>query len=329
MGRLRHDAISALAALTRLHPAPRTSVRLPGSVAAQMVGEDRDRYAEALREAAEVGVLSTGPEQTAWYGAPISSDTQASRAEELVDQLRDEILPQLRRAGARAGGELGLREPATLVQLGERLALLDRVQALLGTFQSAVFAAPLPDLVAATADKRWREERGVEMGFRARRRLKKEAAALQRPAALSPDLHRDLGEARDVVEEWRRHAAEAEGSPSRPSLPEDLEQIHRIAARSQKVLDELAVLLDGTAGADLAPTSTTERRVEALAADRADLETSAARKLLRRLGFDGLGERRGPPCPPRPDRPGRRRAGAGLWRSVLELIAGAEPTISQ
>ena len=329
-----HDAISALAALTRLHPAPRTSVRLPGSVAAQMVGEDRDRYTEALREAAEVGVLSTGPEQTAWYGAPISSDTQASRAEELVDQLRGEILPQLRRAGARAGGELGLREPATLVQLGERLALLDRVQALLGTFQSAVFAAPLPDLVAATADKRWREERGVEMGFGARRRLKKEAAALQRPASLSPDLHRDLGEARDVLEEWRRHAAETEGSPSRPSLPEDLEQIHRIAARSQKVLDELAVLLDGTgAGADLARTGLDEleRRVEALAADRADLETLPRRtELLRRLGFDGLGELV-------EDLRARRvpidQVGAELelawWRSVLELIAGAEPTISQ
>ncbi|OFT66348.1 hypothetical protein HMPREF3159_00245, partial [Brachybacterium sp. HMSC06H03] len=329
-----HDAISALAALTRLHPAPRTSVRLPGSVAAQMVGEDRERYAEALREAAEVGVLSTGPEQTAWYGAPISSDTQASRAEELVDQLRDEILPQLRRAGARAGGELGLREPATLVQLGERLALLDRVQALLGTFQSAVFAAPLPDLVAATADKRWREERGVEMGFGARRRLKKEAAALQRPASLSPDLHRDLGEARDVLEEWRRHAAETEGSPSRPSLPEDLEQIHRIAARSQKVLDELAVLLDGTgAGADLARTGLDEleRRVEALAADSADLETLPRRtELLRRLGFDGLGELV-------EDLRARRvpidQVGAELelawWRSVLELIAGAEPTISQ
>lgn len=329
-----HDAISALAALTRLHPAPRTSVRLPGSVAAQMVGEDRERYAEALREAAEVGVLSTGPEQTAWYGAPISSDTQASRAEELVDQLRDEILPQLRRAGARAGGELGLREPATLVQLGERLALLDRVQALLGTFQSAVFAAPLPDLVAATADKRWREERGVEMGFGARRRLKKEAAALQRPAALSPDLHRDLGEARDVLDEWRRHAAAAEGNPSRPSLPEDLEQIHRIAARSQKVLDELTVLLDGTpAGADLARTDLDEleRRVEALAADRHDLETLPRRtELLRRLGFDGLGELV-------EDLRARRvpidQVGAELelawWRSVLELIAGAEPTISQ
>ena len=330
-----HDAISALAALTRLHPAPRTGVRLPAAVAAQMVGEDRERYAEALREAAEVGVLSTGPEQTAWYGAPISSDTQAARAEELVDQLRGEILPQLRRAAARTGSELGLAEPATLVQLVERLALLDRVRALLGTFQPAVFSAPLPDLVAATADKRWREERGVEMGFGARRRLRKDAAALQRPAALSPDLHRDLVEAREVAEQWRARTAAAEGTgPSRPALPDDLEAVHRVAGRSQKVLDELAVLLDGTpAGTDLAATSLDEleRRVESLAADRSDLETLPRRtELLRRLGFDGLGalvedlrERRVP----------IEQVGAELelawWRSVLELIAGAEPTISQ
>ena len=330
-----HDAISALAALTRLHPAPRTGVRLPASVAAQMVGEERERYAEALREAAEVGVLSTGPEQTAWYGAPISSDTQAARAEELIDQLRGEILPQLRRAAARAGGELGLAEPATLAQLVERLALLDRVRALLGTFQPAVFSAPLPDLVAATADKRWREERGVEMGFRARRRLRKDAAALQRPASLSTDLHRDLVEARDVADQWRSRTAPVEGAaPSRPALPEDLEAVHRVAARSQKVLDELAVLLDGTpAGTDLAGTELDEleRRIEALAADRADLETLPRRtELLRRLGFDGLGELV-------EDLRARRvpidQVGAELelawWRSVLELIAGAEPTISQ
>ena len=330
-----HDAISALAALTRLHPAPRTGVRVPASVAAQMVGEERERYAEALREAAEVGVLSTGPEQTAWYGAPISSDTQAARAEEIVDQLRGEILPQLRRAAARAGGELGLAEPATLAQLVERLALLDRVRALLGTFQPAVFSAPLPDLVAATADKRWREERGVEMGFRARRRLRKDAAALQRPASLSTDLHRDLVEARDVADQWRSRTAPVEGAaPSRPALPEDLEAVHRVAARSQKVLDELAVLLDGTpAGTDLAGTELDEleRRIEALAADRADLETLPRRtELLRRLGFDGLGELV-------EDLRARRvpidQVGAELelawWRSVLELIAGAEPTISQ
>ncbi|GAA1489112.1 DUF4011 domain-containing protein [Brachybacterium sacelli] len=337
-----HDAISALAALTRLRQAPRTQVRLRADVAAQMVGEDRERFTAALREAAEVGLLTTGPEETAWYGAPISSDTQAARAEELIDQLREETLPQLRAVYAETGGDLGLCEPTTLHGLTERLALLDRVRGLLGTFQSAVFSAQLADLVAATADKRWRDEHGVAMGFGLRRRLRRDAAALQRPASLSPDLHRDLTEARRVADDWRRAAvgretdpsAEASSKLSSPVLPADLDRAHRAAERAQRILDELAVLLDGTpAGSDLARTDIDEleHRVEALAADRADLESLPRRtELLRRLSFDGLGDlvedlraRRVP----------HEQVGPELelswWRSVLELIAGAEPTISQ
>ncbi|MFC7375947.1 hypothetical protein ACFQRD_11790 [Brachybacterium sp. GCM10030268] len=383
-GASAHDAISALAALTRLRPAPRTQVRLRADVAAQMVGADRDRFAAALREAAEVGILSSGPEESAWYGAPISSDTQAARAEELVSVLREEILPQLRRACDVTGGKLGLAEPTSLRQLTQRLSLLDRVQALLSTFQAAVFVSPLADLEAATADKAWRIEHGVTMGWGTRRRLRKEAASLQRPSSLSPDLHRDLTEARRVAEDWRRVTAEREadggssaaasassapqspsdadsssdavspagsGSPtgsassagprrsrsapgSKPSLPPDLAAVHRTADRAQKVLDELAVLLDGTeAGSDLARTDLDEleRRFEALHRDRADLENLPRRtELLRRLSFDGLGElvedlrmRRVP----------IDQVEAELelcwWRTVLELIAGAEPTISQ
>ncbi|WP_394215459.1 hypothetical protein [Brachybacterium vulturis] len=338
-----HEAISALAALTRLNPAPCTRVRLRADVAAQMIGADRDRFAAALREAAEVGVLSSGPEKTAWYGAPISSDTQAARAEELVAELREVVLPQLHRACARSGGALGLTEPTSLHQLQDRLSLLDRVRSLLATFQPAVFSAPLADLVAATADKRWREERGVAMGFGMRRRLRKDAAALQRPAALSPDLHRDLDEARRVTDAWRREtlgeepeqgAREEAPTPSRPALPDDLDAVHRAAARSEKVLDELAVLLDGTtSGADLTRTelSELEHRIEALHTDRGDLETLPRRtELLRRLSFDGLGELVEDLRARRVD---RELVGAELelawWGSVLELIAGAEPTISQ
>ncbi|NMA78788.1 MAG: hypothetical protein GX960_16310, partial [Actinomycetales bacterium] len=121
---------------------------------------------------------------------------------------------------------------------------------------------------------------------------------------------------------------------SRPRLPEDLDAVRRAAARSEKVLDELSVLLDGTEiGTDLARTDldALEQRIESLAADRADLETLPRRtELLRRFAFDGLGDlvedlrtRRVP----------IEQVGAELelswWRSVLELIAGAEPTISQ
>ncbi|PZP17642.1 MAG: hypothetical protein DI611_00835 [Brachybacterium faecium] len=332
-----HDAISALAALTRQRPAPRTTVRLRSDVAAQMIGEDRERYAEALREAATVGVLTSGPETTAWYGAPISSDTQAERAAALVDELRTVMLPQLRKAAASTGNGIGLRPATSLDELLGRIALLDRVRGVLATFQPAVFRAELAELVAATGDKTWRADHGVTMGWGVRRRLRKEGEALQRPASLTTDLHRDLLDARRVRDSWRQIAVD---DTKLPTLPEDLEQVRATAQKAQRILDELSVLLDGTVsadgtetGRDLAgtPFDDLERRLDALHRDRGDLETLPRRtELLRRLEFDGLGElvedlrtRRVPAAQVTSE------LDLAWWRSVLEFIAGAEPTISQ
>ncbi|EYT51027.1 hypothetical protein [Brachybacterium muris] len=332
-----HDAISALAALTRQRPAPRTTVRLRSDVAAQMIGEDRERYAEALREAATVGVLTSGPETTAWYGAPISSDTQAERAEALVDELRTVMLPQLRKAAASTGNGIGLRHATSLEELLGRIALLDRVRGVLATFQPAVFRAELAELVAATGDKTWRADHGVTMGWGVRRRLRKEGEALQRPASLTTDLHRDLLDARRVRDSWRQIAVD---DTKLPTVPEDLEQVRATAQKAQRILDELSVLLDGTVSADGTETSRDltrtpfddlERRLDALHRDRGDLDTLPRRtELLRRLEFDGLGElvedlrtRRVPAAHV------TRELDLAWWRSVLEFIAGAEPTISQ
>ncbi|MCT1654125.1 hypothetical protein [Brachybacterium muris] len=332
-----HDAISALAALTRQRPAPRTTVRLRSDVAAQMIGEDRERYAEALREAATVGVLTSGPETTAWYGAPISSDTQAERAEALVDELRTVMLPQLRKAAASTGNGIGLRHATSLEELLGRIALLDRVRGVLTTFQPAVFRAELAELVAATGDKAWRADHGVTMGWGVRRRLRKEGEALQRPASLTTDLHRDLLDARRVRDSWRQIAVD---DTRPPTVPEDLEQVRATAQKAQRILDELSVLLDGTVPADGTETSRDltrtpfddlERRLDALHRDRGDLETLPRRtELLRRLEFDGLGElvedlrtRRVPAAQVTSE------LDLAWWRSVLEFIAGAEPTISQ
>lgn len=332
-----HDAISALAALTRQRPAPRTTVRLRSDVAAQMIGEERERYAAALREAATVGVLTSGPETTAWYGAPISSDTQAGRAETLVDELRDHMLPQLRKAATTTGDGIGLRPADSLEQLLGRIALLDRVRGVLATFQPAVFRAELADLVAATGDKTWRADHGVTMGWGVRRRLRKEGEALQRPASLTTDLHRDLLDARRVRDSWRQVALD---ETKLPAVPEDLEQVRATTQKAQRMLDELSVLLDGTmladgtvAGRDLArtPFDDLAQRLDALHRDRGDLETLPRRtELLRRLEFDGLGElvedlrtRRVPAAHVTSE------LDLAWWRSVLEFIAGAEPTISQ
>ncbi|MFE5775816.1 hypothetical protein [Brachybacterium sp. NPDC056505] len=326
-----HDALSALAALTRMRPAPRTEVRLGADVAATMVGEDRERGAESLREAARLGVLSIGPEDTAWYGAPITTDTQAERALALVERLREKQLPQLRRAIERTGGEVGLAPARTLEALIARLQLLSKVRGALSVFQGAVFAAPLDDLIAATATKDWRREHGVVMSFTTRRRLRKEAAALQRPASLAPDLHEALRTVRAVREEWR--AADG-GSGSAPSVPEKLENCAQTAESMQALCDELAVLLEGTpAGGALARTDVDDlaERADALFADRDDLAALPRRTaLLRSLAADGLGDlvedlrARGVR---------EKHVAAELdlawWQSVLELIARAEPTISQ
>lgn len=334
-----HDAISALAGLTRQRPAPRTSVRMPADVAARMVGAERERFADALREAAECGALTTSAKDTSWFGANISTDTQAARALEIVDEMREILLPRVRERSGTVSEGLGLRPVERLTDLHRRLVLLDRVRRVLDVFHPSVFSAPLPDMIAATAEKPWRAEHGIEQSWGQRRRLGREAAALRRAADDARDLHADLVDARRVRDAWRAEAAapgEPDAAPARstPRLPAEPDRIEALARRTQTACDELAVLLSGTpAGGDLATTAYDElaARLDALHADAASLESLPRHTtILRRLEFDGLGEL---VEDLRERRVGAEQVGSELelawWRSVLELIAGAEPTISR
>lgn len=326
-----HDALSALAALTRLRPAPRTAVRLDAEVASRMVGEQRQAFADSLREAAEVGLLSTGPEDTAWFGASISSSTQSERALALVARLREDLVPALRRAVSATGSQIGLQDARSLQDLVARIRLLGQVREVLAMFHVDVFDAQLEDMVAATGTKPWRQEHGIELRWRTRRALRRRAASLQRPASLAPDLHTSLRDIQVVRDRWRRAAVDPAAVPS---VPKTLPAVERLAETLQSVIDELEVLLEGTPeGADLAATDVDvlAERLDRLHADREDLEPLPRRTTLeRRLRFDGLGEL--------VEDLRERRVGADAvaaeldlawWRSVLELIAGAEPTISQ
>lgn len=320
-----HDAISALAALTRMRPSPRTEVRLRPQVAASMIGPARVRYAESLREAARIGALRVGPEETAWFGAAISSDTQASRALELVGQLRETLLPALSRAMERTGGDIGLKPAQTLAQFGARLALLDDVAAILTQMQPAVLTTELDDMIRATgataASMKWSE----------RRTLRKQAQDLVRPGLTGVDVHDALRRAHAIAERW---SAQAAATRRAPSVPPTLESHRALAARLQGACDELAVLLDGTpAGGDLssAPIDELTARVDALHRDRGDLaEVPRRTVLLRSLAFDGLGDL---VEDLRSRRVEEKDVAAELdlawWQTVLELIARAEPTISQ
>jgi hypothetical protein len=325
-----HDALSALAALTRLRPSPRTEVRLSAEVARTMVGQAREAHARTLQEAAEAGVLSTGPEQTAWYGASISSDTQATQALRLVDLMREEQLPSLQRTVQAVGPGIGLDEARTLEDLAARLQLLDRVRHILEVFRPSVFGADVEDMIAATADKEWRERHGVALGWGARRRLRKQATAQLRTGASALDLHSSLQDVRTLRDQWRA----AGGTRSTPSVPSTFRKDTELLTKAQRTADELAVLLEGTAtGGHLARTDLDElaAQMDALSRDQADLEDLPQRtRLLRSLEVDGLGDL---VEDLRVRRVREKDVAAELdlawWQSVLELIAQAEPTISQ
>jgi hypothetical protein len=325
-----HDALSALAALTRLRPSPRTEVRLSADVAAQMVGEARQAHARTLREAADAGVLSTGPEQTAWYGASVSSDTQAQQALRLVEEMREQQLPALARTVRETGPEIGLEEARTLEQLAARLQLLQRVRAVLEVFRPSVFGAEVEDMLAATAEKEWRERHGVDLGWSARRKLRKGAVAELRTGASAPDLHAALEDVRAVRDRWR----EAGGTRKTPSVPSTFRKDTDLLASAQRTVDELAVLLEGTTGGGhLARTDLDDlvEQMEALSRDQDDLQGLPERtRLLRSLELDGLGAL---VEDLRVRRVRAKDVAAELdlawWQSVLELIAQAEPTISQ
>ncbi len=329
-----HAAISALAGLTRLRPSPRTTVRLAADVAAHMIGEDRERFADALREAAASGALSTTAEDTAWFGATITTDTQAARALELVDELREGILPRLVERSRALGEDLGLTPVTCLTAFHDRLALLERVRGVLSVFHASVFTAPLPDLIAATATKQWRVDHHVDMGWGTRRRLVRQAEEMLRSPDSGVDVHAELLDARRVRSAWAAVADPGTTTARAHRVPADLDQATTVARRAQGVCDELAVLLAGTPeGGELASVAFDELapRLDRLHADADSLETIPRHTtILRRLTFDGLGEL---VEDLRARHVGEDQVAAELelawWRSVLELIAGAEPTISR
>lgn len=329
-----HAAISALAGLTRLRPSPRTTVRLPADVAARMIGEDRERFADGLREAAASGALSTTAEDTAWFGATITTDTQATRALELVDELREGILPRLVERSRGLGEDLGLTPVTCLTAFHERLTLLERVRGVLSVFHASVFTAPLPDLIAATATKQWRVDHHVDMGWGTRRRLVRQAEEMLRSPDSGVDVHAELLDARRVRSAWAAVADPGATTARAHRVPADLDQATTVARRAQGVCDELAVLLAGAPeGGELSSVAFDELapRLDRLHEDADSLETIPRHTtILRRLTFDGLGEL---VEDLRTRRVGEDQVAAELelawWRSVLELIAGAEPTISR
>ncbi|GAA1731633.1 hypothetical protein GCM10009809_28870 [Isoptericola hypogeus] len=324
-----YDALQALARLTSEQPAPSTPVRLPSEAVLALGAERRRAIAADLVRAAELGAFTLRPSSTPWFGAHLLTDDDARQALVRVERLRDVTLPQLRRQVTYTGEVTGLTTPTTVRRWGEQLTMLGGMRSTLDLFHPMVFERTAADLVQATASRRWRAEHGIEMGWFARRRLRKRAKDMVRPGVRVPDLHAALVKVQEQREVWAEHAQRG----GWPTLPEGLASIEDTYEAVRIDLEALEpVLAPSTLGGHLLDLDldALAARLQRLAGDAGALATLPERtRLLRGARTAGVGDL--------VDDLTHRRAPAALvgaeielawWSSVFEQLLAADPALA-
>lgn len=288
-GTSAYDALQALARLTSVRPAPQTTVRLTAPVAESLTGERRAQAATDLVRAAGLGAFSASSRTTPWYGADLPTADRAQAAVDRIARLLEVSLPQLEAEVERVAEATGLTPARTPAQWAEQLTMLGGVRDALDVFQPLVFERSAADLVAATAPKGWREERGIEMSGSLRRRLRRQAKDMVRPGRPVADLHAALVDVQAQRELWQAHCP----AGGWPRIPEGLAQIEHDFAEVRADLEAIGAVLAGTAGGgalvDLPWVEITDR-LRRLHQDRSALATLPERTaLVRALDRQGLG----------------------------------------
>lgn len=284
-----YDALQALARIVAERPAPDTRVRLAPEVVVA-VGSQRERVAADLRHAADLGAFTTRAASTPWYGADLTSPQEAQDALVRVERVRAHTLPQLRAQVATVAEVTGLTPATTLRQWGDQLTMLGGMRGTLDVFQPMIFERTAQDMVEATASKQWREQHGVDMGWFARRRLRRQAKDMVRPGVRVPDLHAALVEVQAQRAVWQAHAP----GGGWPRLPEGLAAIEDTHEAVRIDVEELEPVLATTRqGGGLldVPLDELAARLQALAEDTESLGQLPARTaVLRRLTALGLSD---------------------------------------
>ncbi|MBO3086601.1 hypothetical protein [Cellulomonas fengjieae] len=324
-----YDALQQLARLTSTRPTPKTTVRLPADVARLLDADRRADLTADLVRAGELGAFRIRPTDTPWYGADLRTRADADAVVHRLARVLDSGLPGLVARTAQVAAETGLQQATTVVAWAEQLTMLDGVRAALDVFQPVVFERTAADLVAATATKQWRAERGLEMGYWLRRRLRKQSKDMVRPGRPVADLHSALLEVQAQREVWQAHCP----SGGWPRLPDGLEHIEEEYAAVRADLDALDEVLATTpAGAGLSalPFAALTERLTRLRADLGALTDLPERTaILHRLRAAGLG----PLVDDLADRgtdPALAPAELDLawWSTVIEQILGEDPALA-
>lgn len=328
-GASAYDALQQLARLTSTRPAPRTTVRLTPDVARVLDAERRAALGADLVRAGELGAFDVRPVDTPWYGADLRTRADADVVVRRISRLLDGALPALVERTAQVAADTGLTQATSVASWAEQLRMLDGVRGALDVFLPIVFERTAADLVAATATPQWRAERGVDMGFWLRRRLRRQARDMVRPGRPVADLHTALLDVQAQREIWQAHCP-AGGWPRLPDGLEHIEEEHQAVAEDLRALDEVLATTPAGAGLAQLPFAALTERLTRLRADTSALDTLPDRTgLLHRLRAAGLGELVDDLATRRVD-PTLAPAELDLawWSTVIEQILTQDPTLA-
>lgn len=247
-GSSAYDAQLALAELTGRRPAPRSKVRVRSEDLQHLDQAELGRLRGELREAAELGVFRTGPDDDPWFGARLETTEEVDEALERVTRLSGQTLPAAKERLGALLAEIGMPPARNLDEAGRVLSLLADVRSTLEVFSAKVYDTSLADVVAATGSGAWRAEHGVRMSTLQRRKVRRHARGLLRPGRPPADLHETLLRAADQRRQWQELA----GRGAVPRLPSGLAAAEKALASVTHDLAWLTERLTGTeAGGDL------------------------------------------------------------------------------
>lgn len=280
------DALGARSRLRHRADPPASTVRLDAETLLGMDKAACDENGRILREAAAAGAWAGGADDP-WAGARVVAPATVGSLGALVRDLAGKRFTNDAARLDQIFASVGLPPAPTPAHWGEAVSLLLGARRTLAVLTPEVYTADLDALVDATADRTYREERGVSLGWWTRGSLIRRAKELVREDAPQAGLHTTLAAARDQLRRWK-----ALGGPGSPRVPEAIDEAERLwtgLANDLARLDE--ALTTSRAGADLTrvPTPELMARVRHLDAARDRLEVlPAVTPLLDTLATRGL-----------------------------------------
>ncbi|WP_168582269.1 AAA family ATPase [Gephyromycinifex aptenodytis] len=321
-------AQQALAAHEERADAPSSTVVLSREV---LAGLDMDEAAAAgklLASVAEQGGWSKNWHEDPWYRAWVTTNEEADRAVTLVRELHEGRLEEARSVLDATLVEAGLPPAETPDHWDGALDLMAGVRKTLTLLPEDVFLQPLDYLLGATADRQYRQERGMFLGWRSRRDLRRRAESLLNPDVSLDQLHDALSAAHQQRVEWTAWS----GTSDLPRVPASLDEARHVWEQLGSDLRWLSERLETTAhGGNLFSITVEElrERIAHLAAhlDRVPVLPKVAPALDRALAA-GLDEvivdlaGREVPAEQIPTEVERI-----WWRSVLTHISAEDPRI--